>query len=109
MKEKRDQIKTRFSALSANQKIHLIALLEHNVTIAARGHYDEPEECTRIKKSRAFNEILHTTSSQIAHMAAAQSKRYPDDVFIEILFDKARFGDCEAALLWAFENAWPRQ
>ena len=101
-----EEIKSRFSGLSTNRKIYLLIWLAHNITVSARMYYDEqPSLSKNMSKLRIFNEILHTISSQIGHMLS-KSDRYPDETFIDIIFEKARIGKCEKALIWAFEVTW---
>jgi hypothetical protein len=55
-------------------------------------------------KLRAFNEILHTITGQLRHLIEGDLNRYPDDVLVDALFERAQQGNCEKDLVDAY--AW---
>ncbi len=77
---------SRYRALSDQQKIACLASLAHAMTIDAR-HFVSEEPS--IEKLAVINELQHQLSSMIGHLSLKDEKRYPDDVFIRILFEKA--------------------
>ncbi len=99
------EVKSKFISLQPEQQLFLLALLAHNVTIAARSACVGPVEVQLIaEKLRAFNEVLHTITGQLMNLMLGKPNRYPNDEFIDALFEKAQHGDCGKDLIDAF--AW---
>ncbi len=97
------EVKQAFVGMQPDQQVRVLSLLALNVTVAARSAYPgQVEEHLVAGKLRAFNEVLHTVSGQIVHLIAGDSNRYPDDMFIDALFELAQEGDCEQDLVDAF-------
>ena len=95
-----------FLGLAEDQKILFLSFFAHEITISARGAYPEQvEQNDEIGRLVTFNELQHNITSQMAHMLAKDEKRYPDQVFIDILFSKAGTGNCESDLVGAFDFA----
>jgi hypothetical protein len=99
--------KSMFLALPQDKKILFLSLLAHEITIGARGAYPEQvEKDEDTNKLVTFNELQHNITSQVAHMLAKDDKRYPDEVLIDILFEKAQTGGCGSDLIVAFDFAY---
>jgi hypothetical protein len=99
------EVKPAFVGLQPDQQARVLALLAHNVTVAARTAYPgQVEEHLVAGKLRTFNEVLHTITGQLMHLLEGDPNRYPDDVFIDALFERAQQGGCEKDLVEAF--AW---
>lgn len=96
-----------FGKVSDDSKPRLLSLLAHELTIYARGAYSglaSNSEAT--EKLRVLNELQHIITGQLAHLLAGESDRYPDDVFINILYEQSRRADCEVDLSCAFKRAF---
>jgi hypothetical protein len=99
-----DNIKAAFSSLSVERQTRLLALLALEWTVRARGAYPgQVDQREAGRQLRAFNEVEHTITGQLAHLVAGDAGRYPDDVLIDVLFEKAQQGGCAADLAGAFE------
>ena len=100
-----EEVKQAFVGMQPEQQQRLLALLALNVTVAARTAYPgQVEEHLVAGKLRAFNEVLHTIAGQLLHLMDEDPNRYPDDVFLDALFERAQQGDCGRDLADAF--AW---
>jgi hypothetical protein len=100
-------IKHLYSGLSVNEKISLLSLLAHEITVFARGAYPSQEQAMGdTQRLVTFNELQHNITSQLGKMLAKDEGRYPDDVFIDILFSKARNGGAEEDMVSAFKFAF---
>lgn len=55
-----------------------------------------------------FNEIQHNLTSQLNRYVGRDNQRYPDDVFLRILLEKATAVECDSELLLAFSQALER-
>jgi hypothetical protein len=77
-----------FLALPDQQKIILLARLSHDLTIHGRAFALDLTGETQTAAFKGFNELQHQISRHMAHLAEA-SDRYPDDVLLEILQEKA--------------------
>ncbi len=106
----RDQVLECFSGLSLDHKIAALSSLAHLLTVCSRAHYpgQEDSQDAVVRKLMTFNEIQHNVTSQLHHYVGHDSKRYPDDVFLSILFEKATAGECDNELLWAFSRVLER-
>lgn len=95
-----------FSHLGKQDRVVFLLSVAFELTIGARGYYrgQEPSGAACVKLA-AFNEIQHQVASMARHVLARSAARYPDDVFFEILLEKASAGGCEAELLASLENA----
>jgi hypothetical protein len=105
---KSNEITARIASLTNDQKAELLAAVAHFLTITARGAYpgvDTPDGS--FGRLMAFNETLHHLTSQIGSLTK-HHPLYPDDVFIQLLFEDAARGDCEQSLTRAFEQALAR-
>src|ERR1700719_834542 len=99
-----ETIKAAFVSLSPIRQTHLLAQLALEWTVYARGAYPgQIDEREAGRKLRVFNEVEHTITGQLAHLVAGDAARYPDDVMIDILFEKAQQGGCVGELARAFE------
>src|SRR4051812_45507402 len=76
----------RYGALPDEGKIACLAHLSHELTIVFRGWLLEGATATQLSP---LNELQHQISSMIRHLSLREPKRYPDDVFIRILFERA--------------------
>jgi len=99
-----------FLQLPEERKILFFSFLAHELTVFARGAYPEQGQNNgeSTNKLMAFNEMEHNITSQLAHMLAKNEKRYPDEVFADILFEKAQTANCESDLVVAFDFAFKR-
>jgi hypothetical protein len=97
-----DEARTTFADLSPQRKLQVVSLLAHNLTVAARGWYPgESDEGKAARKLRVFNELLHTISAKLTALASGDPQRFPDDGFLDVLFEKAQQDRCEGELLQA--------
>jgi hypothetical protein len=99
-----DQRNVQLSALPEAEKINFLSLLAHNLTVAARASYPGQIEGTEVAdRLRAFNEIQHTVTGQLLKVIANDARRYPDEDFINIIFEHAHDAGCEADFNWAVD------
>jgi hypothetical protein len=102
-----DEIRLLFSELSVDLKSYMLSLLAHQITVYARGAYPEQQpEREVILKLLTFNEIQHTVTGHLSRILSGDQKRYPDDSFIQILFEQASRGNCQMDLILAFSFAF---
>jgi hypothetical protein len=96
-------LKARFTQLAKRDKQFVLAKLISNLTIASRAAYDSAES-QRFERMRAINEGIHTASNQLEAMLAEDSRHYPDDVFVQILFERIG-AELETEAISALEGA----
>ena len=101
--EKESQIELAFSSLPTERKAWLLSLLIYEITICGRNLYEEE---SAKEKLITLNEIQNNVSSQLTNMLTNNAKRYSDEVFVKIIFSKARAGNCEEDLITAFNFAF---
>src|SRR5947209_4258490 len=101
------ELKTAYRHLPPSKQLFFLAVIAHDLTIRAREfiYPQKGEELLAVSKLRCFNELLHSVTSQLVHIAADDSRRYPDEVFVEILFEKAQMEGCERALIQGWERS----
>ena len=93
------------STLPADRRIKVFLALAHEITVCARASYPGqvgPEEV--VNSLVTYNELQHSITGQLRGLLENEEKIYPTDVFVSILFDKAREGKCEDKLVYAFKR-----
>jgi hypothetical protein len=101
-----DEVIRGFAGLPPQKQAHVLARLALDLTIHARCAYPgQVDERVAAGKLSAFNELQHTVAGHLTHLTAGDVRRYPDEVLVAILFDKARAGQCERDLAEAFERS----
>ena len=108
----KDEAKSAFLAMPPRTKLRVLSLLAHNLTVCARSAYlPEVGDYLARKRLHAFNELLHTTTGQLMHTVVEDLNSYPDNVFMDTLFETAEMEDCEGdllqALTWSYSSNWP--
>ena len=87
----RDEAITRYSRLSRERQIRVLASYGHCVTIAARGTYVAgTEEVADPPQLRHANELLHRVLGHIRDLADDTSKRFPDEVIFSMCWDASQ-------------------
>jgi hypothetical protein len=76
----------RYSSLSREAQLRVLASFGHSLTIAARAAYDEQDAESR-RRLHDINEILHRVLSHIRALATEDRARYPDTVLIATLLE----------------------
>ena len=93
-------------SLDTPGKAYTLALLGHYLTIRARGYYaSQGGDNASSRKLSTFNELQHLVSGQVAKLVKDDPLRYPDDVFLSILREKAGQEECNGELDVALEEA----
>src|SRR5947209_1276391 len=101
-----EQAKQALAEMSSQRQQFVLALWAHNLTTFARAAYPGPlPESRSAAKLRTFNELQHTLTGQLMHLATGNRDRPREDVLVEILLEKAQEGGCERDLLQAFQLA----
>jgi hypothetical protein len=95
-----------FSVLPAAGQARFLATLAFDLTVWTRSAYPELLTDTNqiIGRLRAGNELQHRVTGHLCHILNQNTKRYPDDVFVAILFDLARPAGCERELTQIFQE-----
>lgn len=99
-----DELASGYIRLSAAEKICFLAALSFDITLLVRGRYSNEPQLVRSEPDSlvgTLNELQNKVSSQLAAMTQGSLKRYPDDVFIQVLVERSSYGHCEKDLLWA--------
>jgi hypothetical protein len=97
------EFKAFLRSANGEEKALAVSRLINNLTISARTHYGEEDA---EEKLRRINEVMHVASGKLRDVLSGTSKQYPDDVFVEILFEAA--GVCESDLASAVGIALER-
>src|SRR5262245_27249797 len=85
-------LKRAYCALPAEKQISVLAWLAHELTIIGRIFYSDDGPQGRAAERDvliAINELQHQLAAQIGHLADQELKRYPDDVFMDIVFERS--------------------
>jgi len=105
--EKLSEIKYAFSTLPLDNRVKFLSTLALELTISMRNAYPTHiEEKVSLIKLMGLNEVQHTVTGQLTKMIAKDEARYPDDVFFDILFEKAKGGFCDEDLFTAVRSAF---
>ncbi|HYT95068.1 MAG TPA: hypothetical protein VEL76_40500 [Gemmataceae bacterium] len=95
-----------FAGLPVAGQARFLGILAAEATVWARSAYPEmlPDPTQVIARLRQSNEFQHRIANQLAHLLANDTARYPDDVFVAILFDYAQGAGCEDELTRTFQE-----
>jgi len=74
--------------MGCQDQIELLARLAHRLTVMARETYGDDGVAADGKSLRAFNEAQHRILGQLLKLVTADERRYPDEVFANILVDQ---------------------
>jgi hypothetical protein len=97
-----EEARTTFSDLSPQRKLQIVSLLAHNLSVAARGWYPgQTDDGKAARKLRVFNELLHTVSAKMMALASGDPEQFPDQGFLDVLFEKAQQESSESQLVQA--------
>lgn len=81
-----------YSSESREWQIKFLSRLAHQITIFARDTYEfDSDSLSNPVQLRCINEIMHRIIGQQFKLIMNDNGRYPDDVFIKMMFDMA---DC---------------
>jgi hypothetical protein len=79
-----------YTVLDSPAKARFLAVLSNQLTIFMRSEYDESADCSRrVKRLMGSNELQHHMSSELRHHLEEDLDRYPDEVLLNILLEKA--------------------
>jgi glucose-6-phosphate 1-dehydrogenase len=92
-----DEIKGWYLGLSEGKKQIFLAFVSHSLTVHGRAFGLDLAGKKQIAAFKGLNELQHHLSSQIAVIGLGR-KRYPDDMFWNILDEKAGHHDISLAL-----------
>jgi hypothetical protein len=88
MHDIRQRISSGYLALDRQKQILLLAKLANRLTIVARDTYDLQGGVADAVRLKAVNEAQHRILSQLVRLLTDDARRYPDDVFANILVDQ---------------------
>ncbi len=94
-----------FEALNPKQHIRFLAILGHNLTVAARAHYAfQSPEVDNSKGLRAINELQHQLFNRLRALQKPGSFHFPDHLFVARMLQHED-PDLRTACTWAFSDA----
>lgn len=99
------EIKAKYANLDNQDKCTCLNYVAHDLTIFGREFYNSPAQ----RNLATINEIAHILTGEIAKLLRGDKQHYPDEILIEILFEKNRlFSDasCEQELTRAIRNSF---
>jgi len=98
------QAQQAYAALPPERQARFLATMAYDITVWARESYPQLLQDTAmvVERLRAINELEHRITAHIAHLLNENPQRYPDDVFVAILFDFAGQANCESRLAEVF-------
>jgi hypothetical protein len=81
-----------YTGLDSSAKARFLVALSHQLTIRMRENYDESIDSDKqIKRLMGANELQHHLSSETRHLLEEDTKRYPDEILLNILLEKAHY------------------
>jgi hypothetical protein len=73
--------------MDVRHQLIFLARLAHRLTLVGRATYDDRGGVADSESLRTINEAQHRISAQQLKMLMEDKRRYPDDVFANILVD----------------------
>jgi hypothetical protein len=102
-----ERIRHLYSQMTPPEQARFLALLALNLTVVARNWYPTEEgQPAPSEKLIAINELQHTVTGQLVPLLGNDARRYPDDVLINILFEKGRAKDVERHVIAAIRYTY---
>ena len=89
-------IAKKFLALPSTEKELFLARSGHHLTVEMRAALNETGTESDSEKVAAINEALHLITGKLRDLLLQTDAQYPDDVFLEILWDRGH--KCEKEL-----------
>lgn len=94
-----------FSALEPEEQARFLALLAHELTVAARDAYEVGADgLNDPARARAINEVQHRVTGHLVALLRGDPARYPDDVLFGIVLEQ-QDAALRQRLLEAFDRA----
>jgi hypothetical protein len=90
--------------LPDSDKVTFLACVSHQLTIHGRGFGLDLSGEQQAKALLGLNELQHQISGQVGGIVS-KHERYPEDVFVQILIEKAAWYGISAHLIQSFEFA----
>jgi hypothetical protein len=87
MNDVRQDTSARYAAMDVQHQLIFLARLAHRLTLVGRATYDDQGGIADSESLRAINEAQHRISAQQLKILMDDKRRYPDDVFANILVD----------------------
>jgi hypothetical protein len=84
----RQRIAAQYAALDSRSQALLLVKLADWLTLMARDTYDQHGGVANSTRLRFFNEAQNRILAQLVLLLTADDRRYPDDVFANILVDQ---------------------
>lgn len=82
----KDEFTTAYMRAECAMRFRLLGSVTENLTIEVRDLLIEPDDSLP-ESLRVINELIHHVNGQLTAESSLREKRYPDDVFIDILFE----------------------
>ena len=85
-----NEVLASYRSFSELQQAKFLSRLGHQITIFARDTYNTgTEELSNPRQLRCINELMHKILSQQSKILLGNRNRYPDDIFIKMIFNIA--------------------
>jgi len=98
-----DEAVTFFSSCSTTEKLEFLAGLSFELTVVARLSYEVGGEgLTEPHRVRQINEVQHRITSFLSALLRDDTRRYPDDVLMNIILSHTDDATLEQQLSEAF-------
>lgn len=99
-----DQVRQAFQELTADQRLRVVATLAYLLTVAARGAWSDGGEPAQVAgRLHALNELQHTVAGKLLALTGVRAEEFPDQGFLDVLFEKAHLDRCEWELSQALD------
>jgi hypothetical protein len=87
-----EEVIQQYASVADANKASFLLTLSHQLTVQGRSFYDAGvSDSDARKKLTGLNELQHHLSAEAGHHTRSNPKRYPNDVLIKILEEKAAF------------------
>jgi len=97
--ETRKHVVARFAAMGAEDQVLVLVRLANRLSLMARETYAAGGGVSDSDRLRRFNEAENRILAQTERLVMSDSRRYPDDVFADILCDQFEMLDLDPEVL----------
>lgn len=97
-----DEFSVRYARLDVESQIQFLVKLANWLTLVGRDTYDLEGGVADATKLKSVNEAMHRILGQLYRLVTSDERRYPDDVFANILNEQRRILDLNPSKLIEF-------
>jgi hypothetical protein len=99
------EVLTAYTSLTSQRKVYFLARLSYHLTVNVRGPEQPSKDIAiRFAQLTGANELQHSIIQELYHHHENNLKRYPDEVLLKTLREKAKYWKLDIEFSDAFRR-----